>query len=67
MAAESARAAASPNNRGRTVYVPEEEWRDILRFAHVETRSASGFVREACKQRCREIMFSHLGEGLRGR
>ena len=69
MATESVRvqAAASPSNRGRTIYIPEIEWLDIKRYAHIETRSASGFIREACKARCRQIAMSHLGEGLRGR
>lgn len=62
-----ARAGADPSSRGHSVYFTAEEWRDILRFAHIETRSASSFVREACKARVRQIVFSHLGEGLRGR
>ena len=69
MAKESARvqAAVSPNNRARSVYVPEIEWLEIKRYAHIETRSASGFIREACKARCRQIAMSHMVEGLKGR
>ena len=62
------RAGAGPaGSRGRTIYFTAEEWRDVLRFSHLETRSASSFVREASKARCRQIAMSHLVEGLRGR
>lgn len=69
MATTSARtqAAASPSNRARSIYIPEIEWLDIKRYAHLETRSASGFIREACKARCRQIAMSHMVEGLKGR
>ena len=67
MGTTSTRAAAATDNRGRSIYIPEIEWLDIKRYAHLETRSASGFIREACKARCRQIAMSHMVEGLRGR
>ena len=55
------------SGRGRSVRIPDEEWLDILRYAHIESRSVSSFVRAAAKARCREVAMSHMFEGLRGR